>query len=432
MLDLARAFSRVRFGETAPRRDEPHRDAFQRDQDRITYARPFRRLQAKTQVHPLPHDSHVRNRLVHTLEVASVGRSLGVLAAGRIEHLLEPAGITPQEVGAVVRAACMVHDIGNPTFGHAGEEAIAAALARLLAQYRVNDAPADLAHFDGNAQGFRIVTKIDMHRMDRGLRLTYATLGAMLKYPWGAGDARSRRGSKFCVFATEAPAFADVVHHLYGLNDPALAPRHPATWLMEAADDIAYTIADLEDAVDLGIVSAREFVDLIGPIAGRSEGSVASLRGQAIGRLIDAAAELFAARIDEILAGEPYCGGALLDDLSAIDATMGEAFEAARRTNETRVYGHDRKVGFELAADEIIDTVLDLLFPAALAFAEAREVEKLPRRYRQALAIFGDYRPDPDWPREEILRSAIDATAGMTDPYATFIAARLRGIDVPL
>jgi dGTPase len=429
MLDLARLFSRVRFGETAPR-DEPHRDAFQRDQDRITFARPFRRLQAKTQVHPLPHDSHVRNRLVHTLEVASVGRSLGVRAGALIEDRLEAAGVTPQEVGAVVRSSCMIHDIGNPTFGHAGEEALAARLATLSAG--LVDAPADLAHFDGNAQGFRIVTKIDMHRMKRGFRLTYATLGAMLKYPWGALDERARGGTKFCVFDTEHEAFADVVRHLYGVDDPAAAPRHPATWLMEAADDIAYTLADLEDAVDLGIVPAAEFADIIGPIVGRTGGEVASLRGSAIGVLIDAAAAIFAARFEAIVSGAPYRGGALLDDLAAHDPAVGAAFAEAQRVNRSRVYVHDRKVGFELAADEIIGTVLELAVAAAVAFDAVRDVERLSRRHRQALTIFGDYRPEPDWPRHEILRSAVDAVAGMTDPYATFVAARLRGIERPL
>jgi dGTPase len=429
MLDLARLFSRVRFGEAAPR-DEPHRDAFQRDQDRITFARPFRRLQAKTQVHPLPHDSHVRNRLVHTLEVASVGRSLGVKAAGLIEDRLKAAEVSPQEVGAVVRSACLIHDIGNPTFGHAGEEALAAKLAALSAG--LADAPSDLAHFDGNAQGFRIVTKIDMHRMSRGFRLTYATLGAMLKYPWGARDERSRNGTKFCVFETEADAFADVARHLYGIDDPAAAPRHPATWLMEAADDIAYTLADLEDAVDLGIVPAGEFADIVGPIAGRRAGEVASLRGSAIGVLIDAAAAIFAERFDAIVSGVPCRGGSLLDDLAARDPAVGAAFAEAQRVNQSRVYVHDRKVGFELAADEIIGTVLELAFAAALAFDDVRDVERLSRRHRQALTIFGDYRPEPGWPRHEILRAAVDAVAGMTDPYATFVAARLRGIERPL
>ncbi len=428
MLDLARSFSRVRFGESAPR-DEPHRDAFQRDQDRITFARPFRRLQAKTQVHPLPHDSHVRNRLVHTLEVASVGRSLGVRAGALIEDRLDAAGITPQELGAVVRSACMIHDIGNPTFGHAGEEALATRLRALSAG--LPDAPGDLAFFDGNAQGFRIVTKIDMHRMARGFRLTYATLGAMLKYPWGARDARSRAGAKFCVFDTEHDAFADVARHLYGIDDPAAAPRHPATWLMEAADDIAYTLADLEDAVDLGIVPAAEFAGIVGPIVGRASGEVASLRGSAIGVLIDAAAAIFAGRVETILSGAPYRGGALLDDLAAHDATIGAAFDEAQRVNRSRVYVHDRKVGFELAADEIIGTVLDLVFAAALAFDAARDAERLSRRHRQALTIFGDYRPQPHWPRHEILRAAVDAVAGMTDPYATFVAARLRGLELP-
>ncbi|WP_337875229.1 dGTP triphosphohydrolase [Elioraea sp.] len=429
MLDLARLFSRVRFGEAAPR-DEPHRDAFQRDQDRITFARPFRRLQAKTQVHPLPHDSHVRNRLVHTLEVASVGRSLGVKAAGLIEDRLRGAEVSPQEVGAVVRSACLIHDIGNPTFGHAGEEALAAKLAALSAD--LPDAPSDLAFFDGNAQGFRIVTKIDMHRMRRGFRLTYATLGAMLKYPWGARDARSRGGTKFCVFETEAEAFADVVRHLYGIDDPAAAPRHPATWLVEAADDIAYTLADLEDAVDLGIVPAGEFGEIVGPIAGRCTGEVASLRGSAIGVLIDAAAAIFAERFAAIVSGAPYGGGGLLDDLAAHAPAVGEAFAEAQRVNRSRVYVHDRKVGFELAADEIIGTVLELAFAAAVAFDAARDAERLSRRHRQALTIFGDYRPEPDWPRHEILRAAVDAVAGMTDPYATFVAARLRGIERPL
>jgi dGTPase len=168
-MDWPALFTTRRLAEPEPRA-APNRNAFQIDQDRIVFSRPFRRLQQKTQVHPLPFNAHVRNRLVHTLEVASVGRSLGYAAGSRIADELLAAGRTPDDLGYLVQATCLAHDIGNPPFGHAGEEVIAEWMGEWLLGEEARALPLDpdLAHFDGNAQGFRVLTRADGYRQRGG------------------------------------------------------------------------------------------------------------------------------------------------------------------------------------------------------------------------------------------------------------------------
>ena len=253
----------------------PSRSAFEQDYDRIIFSHPFRRLQDKTQVHPLPEHDFVHTRLTHSLEVSSVGRSLGKKAGevilGRHPELQERLSLF--DFGAVVAAAALAHDLGNPPFGHAGEDSISDFFKHNPAgqSWRTLVTPSqweDLVRFEGNAQGFRLLNK-DQY----GLRLTYACLGAFTKYPCPAmlseRDPARKSQKKFGYFQSEAAFFREVAHHLglHPLAEDAWC-RHPLAFLVEAADDICYSIIDLEDACRLGLVSFDETVELLAGILG--------------------------------------------------------------------------------------------------------------------------------------------------------------------
>ncbi|MFT8244014.1 dGTP triphosphohydrolase [Roseomonas sp. BN140053] len=417
---------------------------FQSDGDRITFSRPFRRLQQKTQAHPLPFNAHVRNRLVHTLEVAAVGRALGHAVGLRLAGELDAAGRSPEDLGSLVQAVCLAHDIGNPPFGHAGEEVIASQMARWLREEgRASglELDPDLAFFDGNAQGFRVLTRADGHRAAGGLQLTAASLGAFLKYPWPGTDPRAARegkpGIKFTVFNTEHAVFERVTAAC-ALSGPL--PRHPAVWLMEAADDVVYTLADLEDAVELGILRFADFAELVGPIAALPAAALAAeadnsgrmdlLREHAIARLTAALTEVFVAHHDALLAGELSPGRGLTDLLAPAEPELHAALAAAARRTADVVYFNARKVEFEIGAHDVLGKALSVFLPACLAYAKADgDRTQLGLREKQALSLLLDYHPRPDMSATEIMRCAVDFVAGMTDSYASWLAARLRGLD---
>lgn len=434
----SRLFETRRFTEPSAR-VAANRNAFQIDQDRIVFSRPFRRLQQKTQVHPLPFNAHVRNRLLHTLEVASVGRSLGFTVGTDCAAELAGSGHTADDLGYLVQAVCLAHDIGNPPFGHAGEEVIAGFMGQWLQGPGAAglELDADLRFFDGNAQGFRILTRADGYRERGGLKLTLASLGAFLKYPWDATDPRAERrgrpGVKFNHFATERAAFGEVLAGC-GLDGPH--PRHPAVWLMEAADDITYGLADLEDAVELDMVPYRDYEALVAPLAqadrARLAGEdtevqkVALLRSKAIGRMIGAVAVAFDRHREPILEGRMAPGQSLIG-LCAPD--LLEPFDAIRRTNRDTLYFHPRKAEFEIGARDVLEKTLSVFLEACLAFVQAGgDVERVSGPARQALSLMRDYHPKRDYSPSETIRCAVDFVAGMTDNYAAYLAARLRGL----
>ena len=250
---------------------------FEEDQDRICFSQPFRRLQAKTQVHPLAENDHVRTRLIYSVEVGCIGQALGALVGSELSKRSGfPA--TKADLASLVKVACLAHDIGHPPFGHAGEEAVRAWTSKQLgadANFASELSPAqadDLKQYEGNAQGFRILTKLENHRNDGGLQLTYATLGAGMKYPWGV-DAERNTKKKFGFFQSERDYAEDVA------NELGLLPvrgggwcRHPLAYLVEAADDICYAIIDLEDGIDMGSYSFDEFEKLLSPMLQVREG----------------------------------------------------------------------------------------------------------------------------------------------------------------
>ena len=299
------------------------RSEFEKDFDRIIFSLPFRRLQDKTQVFPLPEDDFVHNRLTHSLEVASVGRSLGKLAGEQI--LLKrkdlDGQLTASDFGAIVSAASLAHDVGNPPFGHSGENAISDFFKNhTIANDIKNHLPAseweDLINFEGNAQGFRLINQ-DLH----GLKLTYGTLGAFTKYPRQSliKKRNSNRVSqkKFGFYQSEKKIFENLAETLGLIEqaEPAVWVRHPLAFLVEAADDICYHIIDLEDGCTLNLVSLEESIELLKPIIGKKfdqakldkkksqSEKLATLRALAINELIEQAVEVFMANEEEILNG---------------------------------------------------------------------------------------------------------------------------------
>lgn len=447
---LPKLLSRERLIPERPRapaaRGRSERSAFQIDQDRIIFSRPFRRLQAKTQVHPLPTNDHIRNRLIHTLEVASVGRSLGTRYGQVLGDALVPLGIEAAEIGHLVQAACFGHDIGNPTFGHTGEAAIAEWLAlhlgEIVHQEGLDHALtqtelADLQTFEGNAQGFRILTKLDNNRFRGGLQLTCATLASFVKYPWPSTDRRGAKG-KFGFYLTEAD-LAQRVFETCGLaQENGTYRRHPFAWLTEAADDICYTIADFEDAQEMDIVQMREFEwfmrQFLGDTQARYEAlstdleRVGYLRGNAIGKLIDDANGLFAADAPGLIAGtlDP---APLMDRLAASDAPYAAALKGIQKYNRDHVYSDRRKVEVEIAAYDMLGGLLGHFVASGIRLWKSRKkLAPLSYKDKQVLGLIGEYAPPEGTGLNEHIRCAIDFVGGMTDRYALLLFRRLKGI----
>lgn len=246
------------------------RTEFHVDHDRVVFSRAFRRLGRKTQVHPLASHDHTHNRLTHSVEVSCVGRSLG----NRVGAMLQaggqlPAGYTPFDIGSVVQVACLAHDIGNPPFGHTGEDALRdwfrqPAHAHYL--HGLSEAErCDVQTYEGNAHGLRMVATLEMYADSGGMRLTSAALGSLVKYPWTA--LGSPRDGKFNIYCAELPYFEAAAEALglIRLGERRWA-RHPLSYLMEAADDICYAIVDLEDATEIGILHELEFEKLMSPL----------------------------------------------------------------------------------------------------------------------------------------------------------------------
>ncbi|MBJ7548567.1 deoxyguanosinetriphosphate triphosphohydrolase, partial [Pseudomonas sp. OA3] len=322
-MDWHTLLTRERLGKPAPSSAELGRSPFHKDHDRIIFSGAFRRLGRKTQVHPVSSNDHIHTRLTHSLEVSCVGRSLAMRVGEMLRDDL-PHWCTPSDLGMVVQSACLAHDIGNPPFGHSGEDAIrhwfqqAAGRGWLDA---MSDAErGDFLNFEGNAQGFRVLTQLEYHQFDGGTRLTYATLGTYLKYPWTArhADAQGYKKHKFGCYQSELPLLEQIAAKL---ELPQLETqrwaRHPLVYLMEAADDICYGLIDLEDGVEMELLDYTEvealLLDLVGddlPETYRQLGpkdsrrrKLAILRGKAIEHLTNAAASAFVEQQQALLDG---------------------------------------------------------------------------------------------------------------------------------
>ncbi len=384
MLEMrwAHLLSASRLG-SRKRHDESSRSPFHKDYDRIIFSQSFRQLNRKTQVHPLTQNDAVHTRLTHSLEVSCIGRSLGMLAAEKLGNAL-PQWVSPADVGAIIQAACLAHDIGNPPFGHAGEYAIRDWFARpdqqVIRQYVTPEQFSDLCQFEGNAQGLRILTRLEYHPDDGGMRLTYATLGAYLKYPWLAQDIDAQaelplhRLAKFGCYQSERDVLAEIGQHL-GLRqtgDYAFS-RHPLAYLLEAADDVCYALIDMEDGLLLGMLHYEAveplFLQLIGDYGAPHEISLnvpmaqklAALRGRAMKRLVNELSDVFIQKQFELLTGTLQ--GGLLDHC-APDLCQG--IEAAKNMARRHIFTHPDKARLELLAGASLNVLLNHFMPLAL------------------------------------------------------------------
>ncbi|CUA84427.1 MULTISPECIES: deoxyguanosinetriphosphate triphosphohydrolase [Gulbenkiania] len=412
------------------------RTDFHIDHDRVVFSSAFRRLGRKTQVHPLATNDHTHNRLTHSVEVASVGRSLGNRVGVMLEHAGQlPRGFTPYDIGAVVQVACLAHDIGNPPFGHTGEDALRHWFRRpehvhLLAP--LTDAQRrDVQTYEGNAHGLRMVTSLEMYAGEGGMRLTAAALGALIKYPWTSDDEAAQARDKFNIYRTELPYFEAVAEELGLVRlDATRWVRHPLSYLMEAADDICYAILDLEDAVEIGILDFHEFERLF---AGFTEyervweiqdirQKCAMLRGIAIGRCVAEIAQKFMLHHDSLLAGTFPAK----DLINVSDPLVQETLLEAKELGSHKVYRHRTKVVTELAAYPCLGAVLDVVVPAVHTRMMQGE-EALCPRDRLALDLFELHIEQAPTLYEAYMR-VLDAVGGMTDNYAATLAREISGI----
>ncbi|MFC3627646.1 deoxyguanosinetriphosphate triphosphohydrolase [Vogesella amnigena] len=414
------------------------RSDFHIDHDRLVFSSAFRRLGRKTQVHPLAANDHTHNRLTHSVEVASVGRSLGNRVGAMMQSAgLLPAGYTPFDIGGVVQVACLAHDIGNPPFGHTGEEALRDWFRDPRHGHLLDDLTAaeraDIQTYEGNAHGLRMVASLEMYRGEGGMRLTSAALGALIKYPWASDAPRAQARGKFNFYRTELPYFERVALELGLLQKgPHEWARHPLSYLMEAADDICYAILDLEDAVEIGILDVHEFERLFNHF-GETERvwqtddvrqKCAMLRGIAIGRCVAEVAEKFMLHQDTLLTGS-FQGKDLID---ACAPDIKETLLAAKDLASHKVYRHRTKLVTELASYPCIATVLDVLAPAVHTRV-TQGGTALNARQNLALGLLPQPLPEDITLYQAYMR-VLDYIGAMTDNYAANLAREISGVGI--
>ncbi|WP_286237476.1 deoxyguanosinetriphosphate triphosphohydrolase [Neptuniibacter halophilus] len=432
-----RLLTTKRYGHAELTEEEIGRSHFHKDQDRIIFSSAFRRLGRKTQVHPMSLNDHIHTRLTHSIEVGSLGRSLGIRVGELIQSQL-PEWASAYDIGMIVQSACLAHDIGNPPFGHAGEYAIRDWFKRQQNSPLLDNLSAaerlDLMTFEGNAQGFRVVTRIENHLFDGGLRLTYPTLGALLKYPWSAAHAGEK--GKFSAYQTELEILNKLGREL-GLvaSGEDRWCRHPLTYLMEAADDICYAILDLEDAIELNILSFDEIKPILLQLCGdasfdddifTSQASarrkISAMRGRAMEFMVGSAVQAYMQNQPAIMRGE-YRGELLADGETDVRDGLRRAKSLARE----RVFPDTRKTELEVGAYTTLGVLLEAFCNAVYDNHHLRG-DGLSYRSERIISLMGIHAPDPALPLYKAYMRALDFISGMTDNYATYLARQIGGL----
>ena len=426
------------------------RTEFQRDYDRLIFSSPFRRMQNKTQVFPLPGSVFVHNRLTHSLEVSCVGRSLGTDAA--LELLKRDPSLDPdtlQALGAIVSCACLAHDLGNPPFGHSGERAIASffregkgkAIRDLIVhecgEEQGNLLWNDIIHFDGNANAFRLLTHQYEGRRAGGYAMTYSVLASIVKYPWSSTLAGGK--SKFGFFASETDYFRQIADALgiIKIQDEGTAlryVRYPLAYFVEAADDICYEIMDIEDAHKLHILTydqtaslllaffddeTRRCVENAHPNVTDPNERIIYLRSYVINQIEQECVRVFVNHVDDILAGR--FTGSLMDHICP---RCKSAYQACASLAKEKIYKAREVLDVELAGYRIIYMLLDLLTDAVLEPDKAYSrllIDRVPGQYQiHDTTLHGR------------VMGVLDYITGMTDVYALDLYRKITGLSLPV
>jgi dGTPase len=419
------------------------RSEFQRDYDRLIFSSPFRRLQNKTQVFPLPGSIFVHNRLTHSLEVASVGRSIGRIFYNKLKKAdpdLDHRLPMISEIGNIVAAACLAHDLGNPAFGHSGESAISHYFTngdgRRYQEQVTEEQWADLINFEGNANAFRILTHPYAGKGYGSFALTYSTLASIAKYPCSSvagGDKSQIHLKKYGFFQSEQVGFERVANELGILQvseSPLIYKRHPIVYLVEAADDISYNIIDLEDAHRLKILSYNEVEELLLPLANDStmperlkgieddDAKISLLRAKAINTLIGQCSDLFFRKEKEILAGN--FNHSLIDQ---IDSPFRETMKKIEAVSIKKIYNYSSVVQIEVAGYKVMGGLLEEFIPAYLlneSKYHKKLVELIPKQFITSQTdVYSK------------IQTVLDFVSGMTDLYAVELFRKIKGISFP-
>ena len=411
------------------------RSPFLQDYDRILFSNSFRTLARKTQVHPFSANDHVHNRQMHSLEVSSAGRSLGIMVGFFLEERGElPDSISPENIGEIVQAACLAHDIGNPPFGHGGESALQDWFRNTENETYMKGLTerqkADFKTFDGNAQGFRVVTAIENYKDNGGLRLTYPTLASLVKYPRSAYDAIGEASTKFNFYQSEKQTFDNVFTAL-GLKNGHYR-RHPLSYLTEAADDICYRIIDMEDALELNIISLQDIKDVLAPVYPKlriNEKRLESMdsdrrragliRAKLIAFMSDAIFTAFKNNHDAILNGEPV--------KSLIDCAEEDVKDYMTRAKDhffDVILKNHSKIALEIGSYTLYKRLLDTFIPAVHQLKTGKEISY---REQQAITLMGVCAPREEDDLYTAYIRVMDFITGMTDTKATFLSKQLLG-----
>ncbi len=446
-MDWQQLISNKRLGQEL-RHTERHddRSEFKRDYDRLIFSAPFRRLQNKTQVFPLPGSVFVHNRLTHSLEVASVGMSLGSdVARAVIRRQPELAGTLVEELGTIVSTACLAHDMGNPPFGHSGEKAIQTFFSegegRELQSVVTPELWADMTCFEGNANAFRLLTHRYCGRRQGGFVMTYSMLASIVKYPFSSQAAQQIGKNKFGFFQTEAATFCKVAEEL-GMprlsapGQPLRYARHPLVYLVEAADDICYEIMDIEDAHKLQLLSFEQTKDLLlaffdddvkQSILDRIQNEnildtneqVVYMRASVIGKLENECVAAFLAHEEDILAGKQV---ASLIDL--ISPRQREAYRQCVEMAKSKIYRSKPVLDIELGGYRIMETLMQQMVDAVMhptRFYSQQLLQRVSSQYEVEA---------PDL--ETRLMAVLDFISGMTDVFALDFYQKINGSSLPL
>lgn len=436
-MEWKKLLTRHRLGKYSPDNPVYARTSFQRDYDRLVFASPFRRLKDKTQVFSLAKNDYIRTRLIHSLEVSCVGRSLGTMVGYEIVAKNGLNEFSGSDFGDIVSSACLAHDIGNPPFGHAGEDAIRSGFKSwytTVEGYLTDLEKADLNLFEGNAQGFRILTRLEMHARTGGMQLTCPTLAAFTKYPRESlipanilDGYTGKSVAKYGFFQAERDFFttvADTVGLIRRHPEAAWWSRHPLAFLVEAADDICYHIVDLEDGYRMGYISFAKAKELLNEIAQREtikkhakteEEQIKFLRAVAINKLVEEVAASFLEHEQELLAGT---FDTELLSLSNHATTLKEI------QNETynKVFIDPEVIGIQIAGYEVLGNLFSEFANAVMSINDKGKLllHLLPEPYRPL---------ETDSCYSKILKIT-DYISGMTDSYATNLFQQLKGISL--
>lgn len=443
--------------------EENGRTQFQKDIDRITFSSAFRRLGRKTQVHLLSKNDHIHTRLSHSLEVACAGRSMGVMVGQWLKDKNKkgeyelPDKFSPSKIGEIVQAACLAHDIGNPPFGHAAEDAIRKwfqdEMNRDLKMKLKEEELRDLERFDGNAMAFRVVTYKEYNESEGGMRLTYPTLGALMKYPRTSHFAGKKH--KFSCFKTEYETLSEIAGEL-GLIEKTRIEKtrdkeypeveyahHPLAYLVEAADDICYRVLDIEDAIELNLLTRETLKDKFQKIL-EDEGELnreqerllnkpstswriknGLLRGKMIGLMIKETINAFKQHYDEIMDGRFEGDLFSSTDSNSLCLALKDCYKEEKLTK--KIYQNQRNVPLELGAYSVLRMLLEASMESASEIVEGN-----PLSYRTEITMKFMKQDGKDRFQNKSLYEVIvlflDYVTGMTDDFATYMNRLLLGL----